>query len=341
MRELSYRKLSVFFNDLSLLISSAFTMADSLFELERETEDPEERELFSRLAAGVEEGKSLSDVMKETGSFPEYSVRMVASGERSGRLEEVTASLCRYYDRQEELRLLVSSALMKPLILLFLLAMILGLFMAAVLPLLSGVCRELSGDAGPYITASYIVGGIALAVILGVLVYVAVLFMRTKNSGEGGSIAFLLSKTRLTRKLSDLFSLSQFMTDFTTRFAGGLPEDQAFAEAAAGVADDALRSTLENCAKRLEEGISLGTTVYEAGIFPPVCNHLILAGVRAGTVEKALTQVSDYLYTEEGNRTEELVRQVEPSITGFFTVAVGLSLMLALLPLIGVLTSIG
>jgi len=341
MSELSYRKMSVFFNDISLLISSAFSLEDSLFELEREAEEPEDRELYRKLISAVEDRQPLSEAMRSTGAFPDYAVRMVDSGERSGRLEEVTASLSRYYDRQEELRLLVSSSLMKPMILLALLAGILALFLAAVLPLLAGVCRELSGNAGPYITAAYIVGCAALTMVLTVFVYVFVLFVRAKNSEEGGSIAFILSRGPLTRGISRLFFLSQFMTDFTTRYAGGILEDLAFSEAADGITDAELRQSLLTCAKRLEEGVSLGTAVYEADILPPVCNHLLLAGVRSGTVEKALFQISDYLYQEEGNRTEDLVRQIEPTITGFFTVAVGASLMLALLPLIGVLTSIG
>ena len=196
MSELTYRKLSAFFNDISLLISAAFSTADSLREMEHSAEDPEDRALCGRMAAVTEEGSSLWEAMADSGAFPSYAVRMVESGARAGRLEEVTASLSRYYDRQEELGLLVSSVLTKPMILLLLLSVILAVFLFAVLPLLAGVCRELSGGAGPYITAAYVVGSAAFLAVFAVLIYLSDCFSAREGAGRGRALPCFCPRDR-------------------------------------------------------------------------------------------------------------------------------------------------
>ena len=68
---------------------------------------------------------------------------------------------------------------------------------------------------------------------------------------------------------------------------------------------------------------------------------MLLSSARAGSAEATLEQLAQ-IFSEDSNRqTDRLIDSIEPLLAGFLTVAVGLTLLSSMLPLIGILGSIG
>ena len=68
---------------------------------------------------------------------------------------------------------------------------------------------------------------------------------------------------------------------------------------------------------------------------------MLLAGERSGNMETVLSRLTGLLEENCGNLVERLIGTIDPLLSGVLMVTVGLSLLSVMLPLIGMMNSIG
>lgn len=93
-----------------------------------------ERALLSA-RAGIEQGNTLSSSLEGKPSLPLLMVRMIAAGEKSGRIDEMLESVADSYDDEVEAMLATLTSLMEPFLMVFLGIIIGGIVMAMFLPI--------------------------------------------------------------------------------------------------------------------------------------------------------------------------------------------------------------
>lgn len=340
-KSFSYRTLSVFFHDISIMIPSGAAMEYILSVLSEDCAEADFSPVLSEMRKNVSEGESLSSAMKKAGCFPAYSVNMISAAEQAGKLEESAEALSVYYEHRERTQKLVSETLTRPLFLLFAAAVIMGGFILAILPALSNLYTSLGGEASMYIGGAYAIGGTAFGLML-LAIIASSFFWLCSKSKKGSSLLYQIwTKNRLTRENALLFAKAQFISDVDVRLSGGILLDSAFEQAAENVVNPVLRENAKNCAERLFKGESLGNVLLEEKLLPPVCNHILYGALQTGDSEKAFHKVRERLFDEAETRAEALINRVEPALTGFFTISIGLSLLSVMLPLIGIFTAMG
>ncbi|MDD4955637.1 MAG: type II secretion system F family protein [Candidatus Omnitrophica bacterium] len=84
----------------------------------------------------IQEGQTISTPLEETGIFPPMVVRMVAIGERSGRLEEMLSKVAQFYEEQTDAMVAGLSSLIEPLIIVFLGVVVGGIVVSLFLPII-------------------------------------------------------------------------------------------------------------------------------------------------------------------------------------------------------------
>lgn len=132
-RGLPFAELSLVTRQLATLLESGLTMEQSLDALIEQAERPATREVMTGIKIEVTAGHSLSAALGAYGnSFPEFYRALVHGGEQSGALPTVLQHLAEYLDARQALRQKTGLALLYPVL----------------------------------------VTGVALAVVLGLLVYV-------------------------------------------------------------------------------------------------------------------------------------------------------------------------
>jgi general secretion pathway protein F len=89
------------------------------------------------------EGATLAAPLRASGEFPALVVHMVDVGERSGELEAMLAKVAETYDEQVETAVTRLTALLEPLLILFMVGIVLLIIFATLTPLLQ-VTRSLS-----------------------------------------------------------------------------------------------------------------------------------------------------------------------------------------------------
>ena len=98
---------------------------------------------------------------------------------------------------------------------------------------------------------------------------------------------------------------------------------------------------LRKCVTRMEEGHSIAQAAYDEELFEPVYGRMLLAGERSGSMESVLGRLTELLEENCTAKVDTLVGIVDPLLSGVLMLTVGLSLLSVMLPLIGMMNSIG
>jgi len=83
---------------------------------------------LERVAGSLKEGQSLAEPLAETAHFPSFAVHMIRVGEESGNLQEILLQVAATYDRDTQITIKRSLALLEPMLILML-----GVIIAAVI----------------------------------------------------------------------------------------------------------------------------------------------------------------------------------------------------------------
>ncbi|MCM8831589.1 MAG: type II secretion system F family protein [Candidatus Omnitrophica bacterium] len=84
----------------------------------------------------IQEGQPISIPLEKTGIFPPMVTRMIAIGEKTGRLEEMLSKIAQFYEEQTDATVSGLSSLIEPIIILFLGIVVGGIVVALFLPII-------------------------------------------------------------------------------------------------------------------------------------------------------------------------------------------------------------
>ena len=293
----------------------------------------------------LQEG-TLSEAIQQSGFFPGHVSDMIRVGESTGRIEQTLRSLSAYYGSRSRLETKLKSAVLYPLVLLVLMSAILGVLLAKVLPVFSGVYISLAGDlttsSYAYIRVAYIIGTLALVVtaLAAILLIAAVAASR---SPRGLAVLKRLAEhLPVLSGIAQQLSLANFTEVLLLYVASGVDVDAAMESAGKMVENEEVARRVEACRTQMKEkGVGLATAAYEQKLFEPLYGRMLISGARSGSMEPVLQRLAELFSQDAHSRIDSAVDRVEPMLSAFLTVAVGVALISTMLPLIGILGSIG
>lgn len=125
-----------FANTLSVLVGSGVPIVNALAYAGAALDDEVFRKATAEAAARVREGQSISRALKQTGVFPGMLLHLVASGEASGELAKVLEQAARQQELTVETRLSALTALLEPLLILVMGAVVMVIVLATLEPII-------------------------------------------------------------------------------------------------------------------------------------------------------------------------------------------------------------
>jgi type IV pilus assembly protein PilC len=131
------RKVAVakFTRTLGTLVSSGVAILDGL-EITARTAGNKVVELaVMRTRASIAEGKTISDPLRASGVFPPMVVQMIAVGEQTGALDAMLGKIADFYDEEVDTAVANLTALLEPMLMVFLGVVIGGVVIAMYLPI--------------------------------------------------------------------------------------------------------------------------------------------------------------------------------------------------------------
>ena len=91
----------------------------------------------------------------------------------------------------------------------------------------------------------------------------------------------------------------------------------------------------------MQEGKSFSQAAYSQSLYDSISNRLLIPAERSGNLDAVLKNVTDGLKEKNAEQISRIANTIEPVLTGLLLISVGLMLIALMIPLIGIMNSIG
>ena len=288
---------------------------------------------------------SLFRALSETGVFPKYVLDLVNLGETSGKLDEVMDSLARYYQWEENLTQGIKSAILYPLVMVGMMILVIGVLIVKVMPIFNQVFiqlgSEMTGFSKGVLDLGYTLSRYSaiLVLVLGLLL-IAGLYLNKSIKGKERLKQFG-SRFFLTKNLYEKIALGRFSNGMAMTLSSGLDTDQSI-ELVSQLSDHpGLSEKIEVCKKYISEGENFSEALSKANIFSGVYSRMLSIGYKSGVMDEAMQKIAVQYNDDVDTSIGQLLSILEPTLVAVLSVFVGLILLSVMLPLLGIMTTIG
>ncbi len=340
--------ISAFCDSVSAMFSAGIQVDEALSILSESSTDKQFTDICAAAHRSVAAGASLSESLAQTGAFPPHVVGTLSAGEESGRVEEVLRSLALYYSEEARLFNKVRQSISYPAILFCIMAIIIAFTISVVLPVFADVYAGFAGSltAGSFssLNLSMAVGWVALVVtiVCAGLCIAGSLLART----ETGRLRLIkvFEGLPLTHKAMYQLALSRFSSAFSTYLFAGTNVDTSMENSLALVEHKGLYAKLHKTWCDMidpDNSRSLQQAIFENKVFETAYSRMLTIGAASGNLAEVLASLSDIFFDDAVDQIDRAIDNIEPIMAAFMTIAVGATLIAVMLPLIGIMGSLG
>lgn len=338
--------LPIFCRELHQLVRTGIPLAEGLTMLREDETDPDTRSWLEALCRSTEEGLPLASALRETGAFPAYMTDMVSLAEETGRLEDVLLSLQRHYDRQLRMAADIRGAVAVPVTLFAVMVAVVILLVTQVLPVFDRVFAQLGVRMGAVATGMMNAGavlakaGTGIAVVLVAAAAAALVIALVPTLREKFAAGFRRSFGG--RGILGQMAAARFASSMSMAVASGLSMEESVALSAklCGGAKEIDEKT-ERCRKEIEEGGSPADALAGSGLFSGRDCRLLKLAEQTGSLPDTLEDLAQRQEEESLRRIDRTVGAIEPAIVVITSALAGVILLSVMLPLMGLLSTIG
>lgn len=340
--------LSAFCGSIATMLSAGIQTDEAVLMLAENRERSRFQEVCNTAYEKLVAGETLSEAMRASGGFPRYAVEMVATGEQSGHLEQVLRNLELYYDEEDRMFNKLRSSVGYPAALLVIMAFILLFTVLFILPVFAHVYDNMAGSLASQSFASIGlstgIGWVAFAITAVCAIAALYLWASTRSEAGRARVMRLFEKIPLTSKAMYQLALSRFTAALATFVSSGITNEEAMTKAIATVDHEKLKSrllTARDSMLDLDNPRSLAQAISEYGVFEPLYARMLNVGMRSGSSDETLAQLSQTFFDDAVIQIDRSLDHVEPLLAAFLTISIGITLIAVMLPLIGIMGSIG
>lgn len=338
--------LPIFCRELHQLVRTGIPLAEGLTMLREDETDPDTRSWLEALCRSTEEGLPLASALRETGAFPAYMTDMVSLAEETGRLEDVLLSLQRHYDRQLRMAADIRGAVAVPVTLFAVMVAVVILLVTQVLPVFDRVFAQLGVRMGAVATGMMNAGavlakaGTGIAVVLVAAAAAALVIALVPTLREKFAAGFRRSFGG--RGILGQMAAARFASSMSMAVASGLSMEESVSLSAklCGGAKEIDEKT-ERCRKEIEEGGSPADALAGSGLFSGRDCRLLKLAEQTGSLPDTLEDLAQRQEEESLRRIDRTVGAIEPAIVVITSALAGVILLSVMLPLMGLLSTIG
>lgn len=344
-KKLNQEEVTAFCCQLSLLLPAGITPYEAVMLMREDTPDIKGKDILEQLETALKDGLSFHEALKNTSVFPEYLLSMVLLGEESGNLDIVTKKLADYYEQQCTISTSIKNAISYPLIMICLMLIILAVLLSKILPIFNQVFMqlgsELTGIAAQLMTIGNLIEFISGFLIM-VTLLAAVIFFATYRIPSLRKIwLHFLHTNKLTRNFFLGIAYTRFASAMSMITASGVDLFRGLTLTQMLVNNEIVSKKIELCSEAISNGDYLHEAMKKAGIFQAKHLRMIQISQRSGEIDITLAKISAHYEEEMLTRIQRIVGTIEPTLVIFFSLMVGLILLSVIMPLIGIMSSIG
>jgi type IV pilus assembly protein PilC len=252
------------------------------------------RKVLDGMGTSIQSGSTLGEAaLAQEVYLPPLFVKLLATGEKGGRLDVMLRDLADYFEDRLEIQRSVRRAMIGPGIRLAA-AWFLGTFAIRLLTIVSGSMASSKGEAFNLMAyfREYLVFQAYAMLLLGTVVVGCIVLARMGLFGwiSGAVTTHVWPLSLVTRR----FALARFFRTMSLLIGGGLRIDQCITESAAVVQNPYIQQDLLLAVPYVENGETLVEAFNHCRYLTTTAREMIVIGEESGSLEESLRKVSEY-----------------------------------------------
>ena len=344
-KNLSFAEISDFCNELSMLIKSGITPSSAIDILLIDTKDNSAQIILKRMQEILHQGMPLSEAINDSKVFPPYVYSMIKMGEESGNLDVVLSSLSDYYEREYNLSEDIRSAVLYPLIMVTMMFMVILILVTKVMPIFGQVFAQLGTSLNSFSNTLLNIGQAlnnwALFIAF-ILIILGILFVYSTQTTNGHKLFKKVSgNIRPFKQIYHDLAAARFAGTMSLAISSGMDTYNALNIVSQIVESKEIEESIKLCRKKILEGDSFPEAVEKTNIFSKLYNQMVLVGFRSGSMDQVLDQIAGRYETAVARKISNTLSILEPTLVIFLSIVVGMILLAVILPLMGIMSTIG
>lgn len=341
------KDLIFFVTQLSTYIKAGIPLIEALRILERQYKNKKYKKIFKSVIYDLTMGENFSDaLLKQNNAFPKLLINMIKTAEMTGELPEVLDDMAEYYTEVDKTRKEMVTAMMYPSIVFVFAIGVMTFIMMFVVPQFVEIYESMDASQIPSFTLAviavsefmkkyilWIVIVIIIIIVLLVYLYKNIKIFRTicqwiamKLPIFGNTIIYN-EVTMFTKTFSSLLAHNVFITE-SMEVLNKITNNEIYKMI--------ILDTITNLAK----GDKISEAFKDHWAFPVPAYEMLVTGEKTGELPEMMNKVSNYYQELHKNSVTRIKTFIEPALTVFLTVMVGIIILAIIIPMFGMYNSI-
>lgn len=336
------KDVAIFTRQLATLLSAQVSIVEALQTIYNQSANPLLREGIFAIYSDIQAGLSFSEALSKHGNiFSTFYVNMIKASEFTGRLDEALVYLADYYESQEAVNKKIRNAMIYPIFIITLFAIVIVVMVTVVVPQLSSVILDSGVSLAelPLMTRIlFSLGDFFQQYYLLVLVFILgsiFLVVRYFSSEEGQMfLATLFLNAPILGSFFKNLYIARFTETFSVLMKGAIPVAQALE-----ISGDVLGSVYyQQIIYEVAEGVRQGEPISDMlnrypEYFPPLVSQMVAVGEKTGKLEELLKKIAQFYSRELEGLVNSLTEIIQPVLIVFLGVLIGGLIAAIILPI--------
>lgn len=334
------KDLIFFLTQLSTYLKAGIPLVDSLRILARQFKQKQYKRIFEEVIYDLTTGENFSEaLLKQNVAFPRLLINMVKTAEMTGELPEVLDDMANYYTQTENTRKQMVTALMYPSLVFIFSVAVITFMMIFVIPQFVEIYEAMDATEIPkftliVISVSEFLQTNILWVVIGVIIFF-VLFAYAYNNIKGfkrvcqwifmhipimGNTIIYNEVTMFTKTFASLLSHNVFITD-SMEVLNKITNNEIY------------KMLILDTIANLAVGEKISKSFENHWAFPAPAYEMLVTGEKTGELAEMMQKVSDYYQRLHAEQVTRIKTFIEPILTIFLTVVVGIIILAVIIPM--------
>ena len=340
------KELAVFTRQFSVMIDAGLPLVQCLEILGGQQENKSFQKILNGVRGSVEGGSTLSNAMKQHEKvFDALYSNMVEAGETGGILDTILQRLSAYIEKNVKLKRAVRSAMIYPVSVIGIAAMVITLLLWKVVPifvtLFNGLDVDLPLPTRIVIGLSNFVGSIYGLMLLVFLIATGVALKFWYGTPQGRmAIDRALLHVPVVGMVLRKIAVARFTRTLGTLISSGVPILEGLDITSRTSGNAVVEKAISQTRKAVEAGRSLVDPLKETDVFPGMVTQMIGVGEQTGAMDAMLSKIADFYEDEVDAAVKDMLTAIEPIMIVFLGVVVGGVVISMYLPLFSLIAKL-
>jgi len=340
----SFNDIVDFTRQIAIMLNAGLTLIDALEILKKQINKAGMQKMIIGIDNDIKGGNSFSSALKKyQNNFSGLYIALVKSGEASGKLGEILLKLADNLEKEREFKSKLKGALIYPAIILIGMFVVMFIMITFVIPKLLGLYKDFNVTLP--LTTQILITISSFSVrfwpLIIILVFFAVYFLKKYLKTKSGKNNFdqLMLELPVIGRVVSISSLVNSTRTLAILVGAGVSILDALAIVVDTAENMVFKKAFERVSQKIEKGQSLGLSLDQEGIFPPILVQMSLVGEQTGNLDDTLLRLSKYFETESEIAIKSMTTLIEPAILVILGFGVGFLVLSVITPIYNLTSS--